>query len=67
MNVERSFNFFLNNDFSGYKENEWLAICGDKVVAHGENLKKVIKDSKTSCNMRPLFTRVKKAAHYLHY
>jgi hypothetical protein len=66
MNSEKSFDFFLKNDFSTYKENEWIAICGSKIVAHGETLKKVILDSKKNCNDRPLFTRVKKAAYYLH-
>jgi len=67
MNVEKNFDFFLNTDFQGYKENEWVAICDQKVVAHGDNLKQVIKKAKDVCGTsRPLFTRVKKIAHYLH-
>ena len=65
--MEKSFEFFLRNDFSRYKENDWIAICEDKIVAYGENLKEVIKKAKDSCKEgRPLFTRVKKIAHYLH-
>lgn len=63
---EKNFEFFLKNDFSAYKENEWIAICEAEVVAHGEILKEVIKKAKESCKGKPLFTRVKKAAHYLY-
>ena len=64
-NIEKSFEFFLHKDFYEYKDNEWLAICGHKIIAHGENLKEVIKKASTSCSERPLFTRVKKTACYL--
>ena len=65
--VEKSFEFFLRSDFRGFKENEWLAICGSKVVAHGESLKEVIEKAKCPSGMdKPLFTRVKRVAHYLH-
>lgn len=64
---EKNFEFFLRNDFAGYKENEWIAICGEKVIAHGDNLKEVIKNAAQLCKeARPLFTRVKKMAHYLY-
>ncbi len=62
-NAEKSFEFFLKSDFREYNENEWLAICCDKVVAHGLDLKEVMKQAKgVSCTIRPLFTRVKKVA-----
>ncbi len=65
--IEKSFEFFLKADFKGYKEDEWVAICGEKVVAHGENLKEVIAKAKGICGVgKPLFTRVSRTAHYLH-
>jgi len=67
MNAEKSFDFFLKSDFKGFNEDEWLAICGSKVVAHGADLRAVIAKSKKLCGVeRPLFTRVSKIAHYLH-
>ena len=66
-NADKSFDFFLKSDFSGYNDKEWLAICGNKVVAHGLKLKEVMERAKcVSGTARPLFTRVKKAAIYLH-
>lgn len=62
-NCEKNFEFFLKSDFGEYTDNEWLTICGDKVVAHGLNLKEVMKQVNcVSGAMRPLFTRVKKVA-----
>lgn len=67
MNVENNFEFFLKADFKRYGEDEWLAICESKVVAHGASLKQVIAEAKKACGVkRPLFTRVSKIAHYLH-
>ena len=67
MAAEKSFDFFLKSDFKDYDENEWVAICGDRIIAHGKNLKTVIKKASGSCKKtRPLFTRVKKLAHYLY-
>ncbi len=66
-NAEKSFEFFLQSDFTKYKDNEWLAICGDRVIAHGLDLKEVMQKAKSATGaMRPLFTRVKKTAQYLH-
>ena len=66
-NAEKSFEFFLKSDFKEYKEDDWLAICGGKVVAHGQNLKEVMQKAKNIPGaIRPLFTRVKKTAQYLH-
>ena len=65
--TDKSFEFFLSADFGEYKEGEWVAICNEKVVAHGETLKEVIAKAKGVCGIgRPLFTRVSRVAHYLH-
>ena len=66
ISLEKSFDYFLKNDFTEYKEDEWVAICGEKIVASGYDLKEVIKKSKEVCKERPLFTKVKRIAHYLH-
>lgn len=67
LTAEKNFDFFLKTDFQGFEENEWLAICDEKVIAHGMDLKKVIHEAKSACGtVRPLFTRVKKLAHYLY-
>ncbi len=40
--VSPNYNFFLRTDTSQYK-GEWIAIAGDKVVAHGADAQKVYK------------------------
>jgi len=66
MAIERNFSYFLNNDFSKYEDGEWIAIAKNRVVAHGKSLKAVMKNAEKKTKMRPLFTKVKKTAHYLH-
>ncbi len=64
--IERNFSYFLNNDFSNYEDGEWIAIAENRVVAHGKSLRAVMKNAGKKTKMRPLFTKVKKIAHYLH-
>ena len=38
---------------------EWVAICNQKIVSHGKNIKKVFEESKIKCSKeRPLITKV---------
>ena len=38
---------------------QWVAICEQKIVAHGKDAKKVFKEAKEKCpKERPLLTRV---------
>ena len=48
ISLEKSFDYFLKNDFTEYKEDEWVAICGEKIVASGYDLKEVIKENQES-------------------
>ena len=40
--LDKNFAYYLNNDFKGYHDGEWIAIHDQKVVAHGKKLKEVI-------------------------
>jgi len=42
---EKSYQYFMNTDISQYS-GEWIAVCGDKIVAHGRNLKEVVEEAK---------------------
>jgi len=38
---------------------EWVAICNQKIISHGKNVKKVFEESKKKCpKERPLMVRV---------
>ena len=39
--LDKNFAYYLNNDFKGYHDGEWIAIHGQKVVAHGRKLKAI--------------------------
>ncbi len=64
--VEQNFRYFLGHEFEKYKEGEWVAIFGDKVISHGESLKTVISEAKKTAPMsRVLLSKIKKTASYL--
>lgn len=56
--MNKNYNFFMKanvNDYIG----EWIAICNQRIVAHGKDAKKVFGDAKKSCpKERPLLTRI---------
>jgi len=63
---ERNFDFFLKEDFSEFKEGEWVAIYNDKVVSHGSVLKQVVKEAKKFAPIsKVLLSKIKKSASYL--
>lgn len=55
-NTEKNYQFYLDSSFEEYA-GEWIAIYGDKVISHGEDIKKVFEDfSKKYPAKRPLIT-----------
>ena len=44
--LETSYNFFLETDLNRYK-GEWVAISDSTIVAHGQDLKKVVEKAKS--------------------
>ncbi len=42
---ELNYPYFMEADISSFI-GEWIAICEDKVIAHGRNLKEVVKEAK---------------------
>ncbi len=48
----------MNTDISEYS-GEWIAVCDDKIVAHGHNLKEVVEQAKkNSAGKKFLLARV---------
>ncbi len=64
--LERNFNYFLNNQFLDYKEGEWVAIYNNKVISHGKDLKNVINKAKKVAPLsKILLSKIKRTASYL--
>ncbi|MEK6843935.1 MAG: DUF5678 domain-containing protein [Nanoarchaeota archaeon] len=46
MNMQESnYQYFMETDISNYV-GEWIAICGENIIAHGKNLKRVVEEAK---------------------
>ncbi|AJF60746.1 MAG: hypothetical protein QT03_C0001G1267 [archaeon GW2011_AR10] len=67
LTIEKSFQYFLDNNFDNYKEGEWIAIYEKNVIAHGLTLKKVLEKVKNEGKplSKVLISKVKKTASYL--
>lgn len=53
-----NYGYFMKADLSGYL-GEWIAICGEKIIAHGTSARKVFEEAKRKCpSEKPLLTRV---------
>ncbi len=66
VSIEKGFEYFLKEDFTGYRDGEWMAIYKDKVISHGTHLKSVMeKAKKTAPLSKILLSKVKKTASYL--
>ena len=39
---EKNYSFYIQTDMSSYI-GEWVAVLGDRVIAHGKNIKEVVK------------------------
>jgi len=56
--MNENYNFFMGVDLSPYA-GEWIAICENKIVSHGTDVKEVFKKAKNSCpGKKPLLTNV---------
>lgn len=56
--LDASYNFFLETDLDNYK-GEWITICDNNVISHGNNLKEIVEEAKKKCgNKKFLITRV---------
>ena len=56
--MNENYQFFMKTDINPYI-GQWIAICKQKIVAHGKDVKKVFKEAKEKCpRERPLLTRV---------
>jgi hypothetical protein len=54
----KNYQFFMKEKVDKYI-GQWVAICEQKIVSHGKDVKKVFKEAKKKCPMeRPLITRV---------
>jgi hypothetical protein len=48
----------MRTDVSSYI-GQWVAICNQKIVAHGTDVKRVFKEAKEKCpREKPLLTRI---------
>lgn len=64
--LEKNFDYFLKSNFDEFKEGEWVAIFENRVIAHGNELKKVIEEVKKIMPLsKVLISKVKKTARYL--
>lgn len=58
MNLNKNYQFFMKAKIGQYI-GQWIAICGQRVVAHGKDVKEVFKEAKRKCpDEKPLITRV---------
>jgi hypothetical protein len=56
--LDKNYQFFMKTSMNPYV-GEWVAICAQKIVAHGKDVKKVFSEAKTKCpRERPLLTRI---------
>ena len=47
--LDNSYNYFLKTNLERYK-GEWITICENKIISHGDNLKKVVEEAKKECD-----------------
>lgn len=56
--MSKNYQFFMKTSIDSYI-GEWIAICNQKIVSHGKDIKRVLKEAKKKCpKERPLLTRV---------
>ena len=44
---EKSYQYYIETDTSKYV-GEWIAVAGDRILAHGKNVKKVVAEANKS-------------------
>ncbi len=52
---EENYSFFLETNLDKYK-GQWVTICDNKIINHGEELKKVIEKTKKECKNKKFLT-----------
>jgi len=56
--MNTNYQFFMKENMDKFI-GEWVAICDNKIISHGENVKEVFSEAKKKCpNKRPLLTRI---------
>ena len=65
--IEKSFDFFIKNDFKEYAEGEWVAILNKEIISHNMNLEKVVNavKEKSLPLSKVLITKVRRTAVFL--
>ena len=56
--MDKNYQFFMKTNVDRYI-GQWVAICDEKIISHGSNVKAVFKEAKQICpNKTPFLTRV---------
>jgi len=56
--MDKNYQFFMKTNLDHYI-GQWVAICSEKIVSHGKNVKEVFKEAKEKCpKERPLLTKI---------
>ena len=45
---ELNYNYYMESDVSKFS-GEWIAVCEDKIVSHGKNVREVVREAKNKC------------------
>jgi len=56
--LKQNYDFFIETDLKDYK-GEWVAICDNKIVSHGKDVKEVFREAqKKYPDKKPLLSKV---------
>ena len=56
--LKQNYEFFIATNLEKYT-GEWVAICDNKIVSHGKNVKEVFRESQEKYpNKKPLLTKI---------
>ena len=56
--MNTNYQFFMKENMDKFI-GDWVAVCNQKIVSHGKNVKKVFKEAKEKCpKERPFLTRI---------
>ena len=56
--MDKNYSFFMETNVD-HLIGQWVAICHQKIVSHGKDVKKVFREAKKKCpKERPLLTRI---------
>jgi hypothetical protein len=58
LQLKQNYEFFIEADLEEYV-GEWVAICDNKIVSHGKNIKLVFEEAQKKCpNKKPLLSKI---------